>query len=324
VIGYQGHYPFGESSYSNNGNDLVFTSYQRDAESGLDYAMVRYYDSTARFCSADPVGGQVNDPQTWNRYTYVRNDPINLTDPNGESWFSWFIDAIIGALAIALPEIDPALFSFMGDTLMATTTTQTAVETASINGTIISSGAQIFQTVTLANISTTALGFGAAAATAAQASQVQTPQQPQQVKTDCPKVPPHPKDADVNANIRKTVEMDAKAAATQTPRVRVWQWFISQVKPGGLWDYKAQPPGFQAYDDFGNFNYGATGSTLTSDEKVLFQGAAAARYSANGSPLPGLRKYGSPLKGPNYGNDPHKNEMIRQGMKYQQNGCGNS
>ncbi len=77
------------------------------------------------------------------------------------------------------------------------------------------------------------------------------------------------------------------------------------------------------YDDFGNFNYGATGS-LFFNEKTLFQGAAGARYMANGSPVPGLRKYGSPLKGPNYGNDAHKNEMIRQGEIYRQNNCGNS
>ncbi|MGA2099327.1 MAG: RHS repeat-associated core domain-containing protein, partial [Candidatus Acidiferrum sp.] len=96
VIGYQGHYPFGESWYSDNGNEFVLTSYQRDAESGLDYAMARYYDSTAaRFCSADPLGGQLDDPQTWNRYTYVRNDPINLTDPSGKSLLSWLVDALL-------------------------------------------------------------------------------------------------------------------------------------------------------------------------------------------------------------------------------------
>lgn len=108
VIGQQGHLPFGDGWYSSNGNEFVFTSYQRDAESGLDYAMARYYDSTAaRFCSADPVGGQLDDPQTWDRYSYVRNDPINLTDPNGQSWVSSLIEGISGALAIALPELDP-------------------------------------------------------------------------------------------------------------------------------------------------------------------------------------------------------------------------
>jgi RHS repeat-associated protein len=95
VNGQQGHYPFGESWYSSNGNEFVFTSYQRDSESGLDYAMARYYDSgEARFCSADPLGGQLADPQTWNRYAYVRNDPINLTDPSGQGFLTWLFDAL--------------------------------------------------------------------------------------------------------------------------------------------------------------------------------------------------------------------------------------
>jgi hypothetical protein len=33
--------------------------------------------------SGDPLGGDTSDPQTLNRYTYVRNNPVNLTDPTG-------------------------------------------------------------------------------------------------------------------------------------------------------------------------------------------------------------------------------------------------
>jgi RHS repeat-associated protein len=96
VNGQQGNYPFGESWYSSNGNEFVFTTYQRDSESSLDYAMARYYDSgAARFCSADPLGGQLDDPQTWDRYTYARNDPVDLIDPNGKGFFSWLMDALL-------------------------------------------------------------------------------------------------------------------------------------------------------------------------------------------------------------------------------------
>jgi RHS repeat-associated protein len=90
IVGQQATFPFGESWYSSSGNEFVFTSYQRDAESGLDYAMARYYDSTVgRFCSADPLGGHPDNPQTWNRYAYVGNDPVNLTDPSGRGWLNW-------------------------------------------------------------------------------------------------------------------------------------------------------------------------------------------------------------------------------------------
>jgi len=88
AIGQQAHYPFGESWYAQNSanGEFVLTTYQRDGETGLDYALARYYDSgTARFCSADPVGGRPGDPQSWNRYVYVRNDPNDLTDPQGRS-----------------------------------------------------------------------------------------------------------------------------------------------------------------------------------------------------------------------------------------------
>ncbi|MGC1617888.1 MAG: RHS repeat-associated core domain-containing protein [Candidatus Acidiferrum sp.] len=80
-----GHYPFGESWYNSSNDKLLFTSYERDAESGNDYALARYYISRlGRFNSPDPVSGNPTNPQTWNRYSYVVNDPINLTDPEGE------------------------------------------------------------------------------------------------------------------------------------------------------------------------------------------------------------------------------------------------
>jgi RHS repeat-associated protein len=63
-----------------------FTSYERDDETGLDYAQVRYYGSSmGRFTSPDPYmpSAQVASPQTWNRYTYVLNNPLNYVDPTG-------------------------------------------------------------------------------------------------------------------------------------------------------------------------------------------------------------------------------------------------
>jgi hypothetical protein len=33
--------------------------------------------------SPDPLGGKLLDPQTLNKYSYVRNNPLNLTDPTG-------------------------------------------------------------------------------------------------------------------------------------------------------------------------------------------------------------------------------------------------
>jgi RHS repeat-associated protein len=67
-------------------NHYKFTGKERDAESGLDNFGARYNASTmGRFMSPDPGNaGAVNaDPQSWNAYSYVRNNPVNLTDPTG-------------------------------------------------------------------------------------------------------------------------------------------------------------------------------------------------------------------------------------------------
>jgi len=112
-IGEQGHFPFGEPWYTKNSanGQWVFTTYQRDQESGLDYALARYYDSTvARFCSADPLGGQPGDPQSWNRYSHSRNDPVNLVDPSGMGFLRWLADIALVPLDIfsggaATPEV---------------------------------------------------------------------------------------------------------------------------------------------------------------------------------------------------------------------------
>ncbi|HSS22508.1 MAG TPA: RHS repeat-associated core domain-containing protein [Pyrinomonadaceae bacterium] len=63
-----------------------FTGYERDTESGLDYAQLRYYDSMyGRFTSVDPLtaSATIRNPQTFNRYSYVTNSPYKFTDPLG-------------------------------------------------------------------------------------------------------------------------------------------------------------------------------------------------------------------------------------------------
>jgi RHS repeat-associated protein len=79
-----GHYPFGESWYNASNDKLLFTSYERDAETGLDYAFARYYSSRlGRFLSTDPLGGFIGDLQSHNAYAYAHNNPANRTDPSG-------------------------------------------------------------------------------------------------------------------------------------------------------------------------------------------------------------------------------------------------
>jgi RHS repeat-associated protein len=87
VMGRQGHLPFGEElGASGTSEKHRFTSYDRDSSSGLDYAVNRYSNSAlGRFYSSDPyrTSRALKIPQSWNRYTYVNNDPINSIDPRG-------------------------------------------------------------------------------------------------------------------------------------------------------------------------------------------------------------------------------------------------
>jgi RHS repeat-associated protein len=86
VIRSYGSYPFGETWYETTAQEKwKFASYERDPESGLDYASARFDSTrTGRFMSVDPLSGHLTNPQSLNRYAYVGNDPINSADPSGQ------------------------------------------------------------------------------------------------------------------------------------------------------------------------------------------------------------------------------------------------
>jgi len=81
--------PFGDGQTC-TGTDwgpLHFTGQDWDSESNLTHFMFRQLSTTeGRWTSPDPAGmGAVSpgDPQTWNRYSYVENNPLSATDPLG-------------------------------------------------------------------------------------------------------------------------------------------------------------------------------------------------------------------------------------------------
>jgi RHS repeat-associated protein len=78
--------PFGDwlNCTGGDASPMHFTGQERDSESGLDNFGARYDSSSlGRFMTPDPLGGSLADPQTLNKYAYVRNNPLNLTDPTG-------------------------------------------------------------------------------------------------------------------------------------------------------------------------------------------------------------------------------------------------
>jgi RHS repeat-associated protein len=71
-----------------------FTGKECDEETELDYSNARFYAGRqGRFTSADPLGPWamaeneklrfMSEPQQWNRYSYVTNNPLKYTDPTG-------------------------------------------------------------------------------------------------------------------------------------------------------------------------------------------------------------------------------------------------
>ncbi len=81
--------PYGDA-LTCSGTDATeqhFTGKERDTESGNDYFGARYYGSSmGRMMSPDPSGlyyADPTNPQSFNLYAYVRNNPLNRVDPTG-------------------------------------------------------------------------------------------------------------------------------------------------------------------------------------------------------------------------------------------------
>ena len=84
----QKYLPFGElleQSPTTFKSAKGFTNHEQTDSSGLIYMQARFYaPQYGRFASTDPARDQhFEDTQSWNIYSYVRNNPIMGTDPTG-------------------------------------------------------------------------------------------------------------------------------------------------------------------------------------------------------------------------------------------------
>src|SRR5271157_5063037 len=81
-------YPWGDVWQGSGGYNFAYLPY-RDLSTTTDITTARFYSPNfGRWFSPDPdnVGAHPSDPQTWNMYAYVRNNPTTLTDPTGERY----------------------------------------------------------------------------------------------------------------------------------------------------------------------------------------------------------------------------------------------
>lgn len=78
--------PFGEIYATSGTTDPAFTGQRQDTVAGLFDFPAREYSTQGRWPHPDPSGlasVSLSDPQTLNRFAYVRNNPLALVDPNG-------------------------------------------------------------------------------------------------------------------------------------------------------------------------------------------------------------------------------------------------
>ncbi|MFZ0619722.1 MAG: RHS repeat-associated core domain-containing protein, partial [Candidatus Acidiferrales bacterium] len=82
--------PFGEAYAQSGTADLSYTGMNQDTVANLYDFPAREYGTQGRWPSPDPAGmssSSLKDPQTWNRYAYVRNSPLHAVDPQGLKTF---------------------------------------------------------------------------------------------------------------------------------------------------------------------------------------------------------------------------------------------
>ena len=86
--------PFGELNSSDAGiTTHEFTGKERHSAAGQDdFGARTYLSQLGTFMSPDPgnLGGELDEsenPQSWNAYSYVRNNPLNAVDPDGRDCF---------------------------------------------------------------------------------------------------------------------------------------------------------------------------------------------------------------------------------------------
>lgn len=81
------YWPWGEEVATPGVETLGFAGMEQDFETSRP----RYYDHArnletgfGRFLSPDVLSGKPEDPQSWNRYAYARNNPLKYVDPDGK------------------------------------------------------------------------------------------------------------------------------------------------------------------------------------------------------------------------------------------------
>ena len=118
--------PFGETYAQSGTADTSFTGQNQDTTSGdFDFLYREYTSSQGRWPSPDPAGQAAVDPsnpQSWNRYAYVLNNPLGYTDPLGMDtcsfgdgnefpcWYNASYNSLVDGVPPTAPKLGGAQF----------------------------------------------------------------------------------------------------------------------------------------------------------------------------------------------------------------------
>jgi RHS repeat-associated protein len=86
IVGEDRFTPFGETRFTTGTmlTDKLYTGQREMAGLGIYHYQARFYSpKLGRFLSADTIVPGYANPQAFNRYSYVLNNPVKLTDPTG-------------------------------------------------------------------------------------------------------------------------------------------------------------------------------------------------------------------------------------------------
>ena len=141
---------------------------------------------------------------------------------------------------------------------------------------------------------------------------------------ELPNVPLAPEGVDIDENIKTTLAYATVGnllSFTSLAHLRItihqaaaMVWF-RRIQPGGEWDYKLRRDD-DLFENFGNFNFGATGAALGIPDETLLKGAGFVHQiqgvgggQGEFSILPGKGEYP-------YGDDPRDSAQIKAGIHY--------